>query len=132
MGYVYKSVKISARPHFRRCHQPDSIPRDTREQFKTCGQMLYRRFRYPENLVPLLLFYKCGYNRCGEVVARLLSPKWRGYQSCGEVTQPSVARLLNLWRDYLWRGVTGPIFRWNQQHFNYILVSVARFLPYFI
>ena len=37
----------------------------------------------------------------------------------------------------LWRGysqVTGdsPIFRWNQQHFNYILVSVARFLPYFI
>ena len=62
---------------------------------------------------------------------------WRGYQSCGEVTQPSVARLPNLWRDYLWRGysqVTGdsPIFRWNQQHFNYILVSVARFLPYFI
>ena len=29
---------------------------------------------------------------------------WRGYQSCGEVTQPSVARLPNLWRDYLWRG----------------------------
>ena len=67
---------------------------------------------------------------------------WRGYQSCGEVTEPSVARLPNLWRDYLWRGylvagysqVTGdsPIFRWNQQHFNYILVSVARFLPYFI
>ena len=65
---------------------------------------------------------------------------WRGYQSCGEVTQPSVARLPNLWRDYLWRvtlwrgQVTGdsPIFRWNQQHFNYILVSVARFLPYFI
>ena len=25
-----------------------------------------------------------------------------------------------------------PIFRLNQQHFNYILVSVARFLPYFI
>ena len=23
---------------------------------------------------------------------------------CGEVTQPSVARLPNLWRDYLWRG----------------------------
>ena len=47
---------------------------------------------------------KCGYNRCGEVVARLLRPMWRGYQSCGEVTQPSVARLPNLWRDYLWRG----------------------------
>ena len=29
---------------------------------------------------------------------------WQGYQSCGEVTQPSVARLLNLWRDHLWRG----------------------------
>ena len=43
------------------------------------------------------------YNRCGEV-ARLLSPMWRGYQSCGEGTQPSVARLPNLWRDYLWRG----------------------------
>ena len=47
---------------------------------------------------------KCGYNRCGKVVARLLSPMWRGYQSCGEVTQPSVVRLPNLWRDYLWRG----------------------------
>ena len=64
---------------------------------------------------------------------------WRGYQSCGEVTQPSVARLPNLWRDYLWRGYLvarlqsgySPIFRWNQQHFNYILVSVARFLPLF-
>ena len=83
---------------------------------------------------------KCGYNRCGEVVARLLSPMWRGYQSCGEVTQPSVARLPNLWRYYLWRGYLvarlqsgySPIFRWNLQHFNYILVSVARFLPYFI
>ena len=29
---------------------------------------------------------------------------WRGYHSCDEVTQPSVARLPNLWRDYLWRG----------------------------
>ena len=29
---------------------------------------------------------------------------WRGYQSCGEVTQPSVARLPNLWRDNLLRG----------------------------
>ena len=65
---------------------------------------------------------------------------WRGYQSCGEVTQPSVARLPNMWRDYLWRGYLvarlqsgyGPIFRWNQPHFNYILVSVARFLPYLI
>ena len=37
-------------------------------------------------------------------MARLLSPMWRGYQSCGEVTQPSVARLTNLWRDYLWRS----------------------------
>ena len=77
---------------------------------------------------------------CGEVVARLLSPMWRGYQNCGEVTQPSVARLPNLWRDYLWRGYLvarlqsgySPIFRWNQQHFNYILVTVARFLPYSI
>ena len=76
----------------------------------------------------------------GEVVARLLSLMWRGYQSCGEVTKPSVARLPNLWRDYLLRGYLvarlqlcySPIFRWNQQHFNYILVSVARFLPYFI
>ena len=55
-------------------------------------------------------------------------------------TQPSVARLPNLWRDYLLRGYLvarlqscySPIFRWNQQHFNYILVSVARFLPCFI
>ena len=59
---------------------------------------------------------------------------WRGHKSCGEVTQPSVARLPNLWRDYLWQGYLvarfescySPIFRWNQQHFNYILVSVAR------
>ena len=29
---------------------------------------------------------------------------WRGYQSCGEVTQPSLVRLSNLWRDYLLRG----------------------------
>ena len=29
---------------------------------------------------------------------------WRGYQSCGEVIQPSERRLPNLWRDYLWRG----------------------------
>ena len=51
---------------------------------------------------------------------------WRGYQSCGEVTQPSVVRLPNLWRDYLWRGYLvaraqsgySPIFRWNQQHFE--------------
>ena len=65
---------------------------------------------------------------------------WRGYLApCGEVTE-AVARLPNLWRDYLWRGYLvarlqsgySPIFRWNQQHFNYILVSVARFLPYFI
>ena len=65
---------------------------------------------------------------------------WRGYQSCGEVIKPSVAMLPNLWRDYLLRGYLvarlqswySPIFCWNQQHFNYILVSVARFLPYFI
>ena len=29
---------------------------------------------------------KCGYNKCGEVVVRLLSPLWRSYQSCGEIT----------------------------------------------
>ena len=29
---------------------------------------------------------------------------WRGYKSCGMVTQPSVARLPNLWRDYRWLG----------------------------
>ena len=46
---------------------------------------------------------------CGEVVARLLSPMWRGYQSCGKL-------LSLLWRGYqicgeitcgevtLWRG----------------------------
>ena len=46
---------------------------------------------------------------------------WRGYQSCGEITCGEVT----LWRGY--SQVTGdsPIFRWNQQHFNYILVSVA-------
>ena len=51
---------------------------------------------------------------------------WRGYQSCGEATQPSVARLPNMWRDYLWRGYLvarlqsgySPIFRWNQ-HFGF-------------
>ena len=43
-------------------------------------------------------------------MARLLSPMWRGYQSCGEVTQPSVARLPNLLGETtccevtLWRG----------------------------
>ena len=39
-------------------------------------------------------------------VAKLwrVNPLWWGYQSCGEVTQPSVARLPNLWQDYLWRG----------------------------
>ena len=60
---------------------------------------------------------KCGYNKCGEVVARLLSPMWRGYQNCGEVTQPSVARLPNLWRDYLWRGYLvarlQSVYRWQ-------------------
>ena len=69
---------------------------------------------------------------CGEVtkaVASLLSFLWRGYQICGEITCGEVT----LWRGYS-QLVTGdsPIFRWNQQHFNYILVSVARFLPYFI
>ena len=68
---------------------------------------------------------------CGEVskaVARLHSLLWRGYQICGEITCGEVT----LWRGY--SQVTGdsPIFRWNQQHFNYILVLVARFLPYFI
>ena len=45
---------------------------------------------------------------------------------------PSARGLATLWRGY--SQVTGdsPIFRWNQQHFSYILVSVARFLPYFI
>ena len=53
---------------------------------------------------------------------------WRGYSApCGEVTK-AVARLpvARLQSGY------SLIFRWNQQHFNYILVSVARFLPYFI
>ena len=68
---------------------------------------------------------------CGEVikaVARLLSHLWRGYQICGKITCGEVT----LWQGY--SQVTGdsPIFRWNQQHFNFILVSVARFLPYFI
>ena len=43
---------------------------------------------------------------------------WRGYQSCGEVTQPPVARLPNLWRGYLvarLQSCYSPIFRWNQQ-----------------
>ena len=46
---------------------------------------------------------------------------WRGDQICGEITCGEVT----LWRGY--SQVTGdsPIFRWNQQHFNYILVSVA-------
>ena len=61
-----------------------------------------------------------GYQSCGEVT----QPLWRGYQICGEITCGEVT----LWRGY--SQVTGdsPIFRWNQQHFNYILVSVARFL----
>ena len=30
---------------------------------------------------------------------------WRSYLApCGKGTQPSVASLPNLWRDYLWRG----------------------------
>ena len=28
----------------------------------------------------------CCSNMCGEVLAGLLSPLWRGYQSCGEIT----------------------------------------------
>ena len=69
--------------------------------------------------------------QCGEVnkaVARLLSLLWQGYQICGEITCGEVT----LWRGYSQATGDSPIFRWNQQHFNYILVSVARFLPYFI
>ena len=66
-------------------------------------------------------------------MARLLSPMWRGYQSCGEVTQSSVARLPNLWRDYLWRGYLVARlqsgYRWQSNSSPYQLIPHTNSTP---
>ena len=56
---------------------------------------------------------------------------WRGYQSCGEVTQPSVARLLNLWRDYLWRGYLVARLQSGYRWQSNILLESATFQLHF-
>ena len=58
-------------------------------------------FQSENKLIKPKYIDKSRYNRCGEVVVRLLSPLWQGYHSCGEIILACCSEITNLWRDYL-------------------------------